>query len=95
MDGTTWNDEQIESLRSPDVIDLRPTAARFDDTRAVLDAVAADLSDTWSHAIADGDFVTLNRIIEASHAVHRALVALSEDTVVPGHSDLASAVPPT
>lgn len=95
MDGTPWADEQIESHRSPGVIDLRATAARFDDTRAVLDAVAEDLRDIWSHVIADGDFMTLNRIIEASHAVHRAAVALSEDVVVPGHADPASALPPT
>ena len=37
--------------------------------------------------VAGGDFTTLNRLMEASHAIHRAAVALGDGPIVPSRSD--------
>ena len=50
---------------------------------ADLDAVASQLRRMWSSALIAGDFQTIDRLVEASHAVHRAVVALQSDSLVP------------
>jgi hypothetical protein len=44
-----------------------------------LEAAATELQAQWSTAIVNGDFAAIDRIIEASQAVHRALTALQTD----------------
>lgn len=72
--------------------EVRPTArlraggdARSSDLSAIranLDNLASELRRLWSLALEVGDFDEVNRLTEASHAVHRATVALSPDSVV-------------
>lgn len=44
-----------------------------------LEAAAEDLRGQWATALRTGDFRAVDRIVEASHAVQRALVALQAD----------------
>jgi hypothetical protein len=37
----------------------------------------------WSSTLERGDFEEVTRIVEASHAVHRAVVAVSPDSPMP------------
>ena len=67
----------------PVVVDLTRTSSDLDTLRAILDALARDLRAMWSDALADGDFATIARLVEASHAIHRAAAALTEESFVP------------
>jgi hypothetical protein len=65
---------------------LRPTRGDRVDLRAIradLDTLASELRALWSSALEDGDFDEVTRVVEASHAVHRAAVALTPDNLVP------------
>lgn len=44
-----------------------------------LEAAAEDLRGQWAAALRTGDFRAVDRLVEASHAVQRALVALQAD----------------
>ncbi len=48
-----------------------------------LEAAAQELQAQWAAALVTGDFSTIDRIVEASYAVQRALVALQTDNLVP------------
>ena len=50
---------------------------------AALEVLASDLRVLWSSALGHGDFDEITRVIEASHAVHRAVIALRADTLIP------------
>ena len=65
-----------------DTIDLRQPAVGVGEIRRVLDTVASDLRHLWLSAIERGDFVEITRLVEASHAVHRAALALTADSVI-------------
>jgi hypothetical protein len=67
----------------PVVVDLTRTSTDLGTLGVVLDALARDLRARWSDALAEGDFATIDRLVEASHAVHRAAVALTEESFVP------------
>jgi hypothetical protein len=69
--------EHREAMTS--IIDLD----HLDDVEVHLEAAAAELRAQWATALLTGDFSTIDRIAEASHAVHRALVALQTDGLVP------------
>lgn len=72
--------------RASTEIDLR--AGTPDTAHAIeaLDAVARDLRRVWATALARGDFDELTRLVEASHAVQRAVISLKGDApvAVPG-----------
>jgi hypothetical protein len=57
-------------------IDLRPRP-NLEEIEATLGAVAADLRALWTATLDNGDFYEVDRLVEASHAVHRAVVALN------------------
>jgi hypothetical protein len=62
---------------------VRPLAFEMDSVRSTLDVLASELRTMWSAALAEEDFATIDRLAEASHSVHRAAVALTEDALVP------------
>jgi hypothetical protein len=80
----TANGEGIESYLS-----ARLGAGRYsrlpelDDIRAELETLARALRALWSSTLERGDFEEVTRIAEASHAVHRAVVAFSPDRPAP------------
>lgn len=51
-----------------------------------LDVVAAQLRDLWAAVMATGDRERVTRLVEASHGVHRASIALRPDTLVPARA---------
>lgn len=53
------------------------------DVERHLKVAADELQDQWSKALSRGDFATIDRVVETSQAVHRALAALQADTLVP------------
>lgn len=55
----------------------------LDEIEVHLQAAATELQAQWSSAMLLGDFTTLDCIIEASQAVHRALTALQTDRLQP------------
>ncbi|HEY8524683.1 MAG TPA: hypothetical protein VIL48_06965 [Acidimicrobiales bacterium] len=57
-----------------------------DEIRAGLASVAEQLRALWSVALEQGDFDEITRIVDASHAVERALVALDTPARVGGWS---------
>lgn len=61
-------------------IDLRQGGTGIDAVEATLDTVASDLRSLWSSALERGDFDEVTRLIEVSHAVHVAIIALRKDT---------------
>ena len=67
-------------------VDRRASPADMRDIRAALDALAAKLGARWSSAVERGDFDEVTRLVEASYAVHRAVVALTADGLVPAQS---------
>jgi hypothetical protein len=54
----------------------------LDEVATHLEAAATELRAQWATAIVNADFATIDRIVETSHAVHRALVALQVDRIV-------------
>jgi hypothetical protein len=63
-------------------IDLRKTCPA--ETRRKLEDVASELRGLWAEAIERADFAEVARLVDASHAVHRAVIALSADAVACG-----------
>jgi hypothetical protein len=68
-------------------IDFRHAPADINDVAATLDAVAGDLRALWSVAIARSDCREITRLVDASHAEHRAVVALRTDNVISAGPD--------
>ncbi len=60
-------------------IDLRDERVAMDEVRATLDTLASDLRTLWSAALDRGEFDEVTRLVEVSHAVHVAVIALEED----------------
>jgi len=60
--------------------DSRPP--EVEDIRDELEALACALRALWSSTLERGDFEEVTRLVEASHAVHGAVVALSPDSLV-------------
>jgi hypothetical protein len=80
----TANGEGMESHLSACLgagCDSRPP--ELDDIRAELETLAGALRALWSSTLERGDFEEVTRIVEASHAVHRAVVAVSPDSPMP------------
>lgn len=49
-----------------------------------LDALSSQINALWSSALARQDFDEVTRIVEASHAIHRAALALEiDDDLIP------------
>ena len=48
---------------------------------ADLDTLGAELQVMWRSALEGGDFEEVTRLVEASHAVYRAVIALSPESV--------------
>lgn len=49
-----------------------------------LDALSSQINVLWSSALARQDFDEVTRIVEASHAIHRAALALEiDDDLIP------------
>jgi hypothetical protein len=70
------------------VMDLSPPTVAIDAIDAIgasLDTLAADLRALCSAALESGDFNEVTRLVEASHAVHRAALALDTDAVIALH----------
>ena len=77
-------------------IDLRPTddlglfhqrellhlGMDLNEIRIALEILAAELRSQWSSALERGHFNDVTRLAEASHAVHRAALALTSDSLV-------------
>jgi hypothetical protein len=77
-------------ITSPVVVDS-PAGLR---TR--LQAVADDIDALWPEALERGDLDHITRVVDASHAVHRALLALGNDrTFIGMRSPELVAVRPT
>jgi hypothetical protein len=49
-----------------------------------LEGVADDLRTLWSAATERREFAEVTRLVEASHAVHRAVIALRSEPVITG-----------
>jgi hypothetical protein len=74
--------ERMEShLATAAGVHTRPF--ELDDIRAELETLAHALRASWSSTLERGDFEEVTRIVEASHAVHRAVVAVSPDSPMP------------
>jgi len=79
----TANGEEMEShlaTRLAGRCDSRPP--EVEDIRDELEALACALRALWSSTLERGDFEEVTRLVEASHAVHCAVVALSPDSLV-------------
>jgi hypothetical protein len=63
------------------------------DVGRALDTIAMALRSRWASALEHGDFEEVTRIVEASHAVHRAAVALTGDTLLPARGRADCALP--
>lgn len=61
-------------------VDLRMPALDVSRIQASLDRLFAELRTLWSSALEQGDFEEITRLVEASHAVHRAGIALESNT---------------
>jgi hypothetical protein len=61
------------------VIDLRANALDLGDVQARLDQLAADLTVLAEAAMTGGDFDEITRLVEASQALQRAVLALRVD----------------
>jgi hypothetical protein len=48
-----------------------------------LESVGARVDALWATALIRKDFREVDRLVEVSHAVHRALIALQPDSVIP------------
>lgn len=59
-------------------IDLR-TDVELVEIIVALDALSSQINALWSSALARQDFDEVTRIVEASHAIHRAALALEID----------------
>ena len=82
-------------LSRSSVVDLRPPTVATSDIGTVLDAVASALRSLWASALERGDFDEITRLVEAAHAVHRATLALSKDSVIAVRSALRDrTIPP-
>ena len=79
---TSANDPAIRLARPVDV-NLAAAVLDVGAIGAALEVLASDLRSLWSSALGHGDFDEITRIIEASHAVHRAVIALRADTLIP------------
>jgi hypothetical protein len=78
----TANGEAMEShlaARRAAGCDSRPP--ELDDIWAELETLARALRALWSSTLERGDFEEVTRLVEASHAVHCAVVALSPDSL--------------
>jgi hypothetical protein len=58
----------------------------LDDIRAELETLAGALRAVWSSTLERGDFDEITQLVEASHAVHCAVVALSPGGLLPESS---------
>jgi hypothetical protein len=67
------------SLERLSLLDLRTP-----ELRDRLRAIAVDVDRMWQAALNLGDFDLVTRTTEASHALHRALLALDEGEVTIG-----------
>jgi hypothetical protein len=69
-------------------IDLAEPSARVAsaDIAEALCEVASELRSLWSSAVERGDFDEITRLVEASHAVHRAVIALTTDRFIAASS---------
>jgi hypothetical protein len=85
---TTGNGTGIRSThrRSPDGRTLTVDAGAL---HAKLDTVAAGLRALWCSALERGDLDEISRLVDASHSVHRALIALGGDNLVPPRTPVA------
>jgi endonuclease/exonuclease/phosphatase (EEP) superfamily protein YafD len=63
----------------PGELPHRPSAADLAEVQHTLDEISERLSALWAAALVAGDFNDIDRLVEASHAVHRAAVALTAD----------------
>ena len=61
----------------------RPQLADTSHLVVALSDIARELDERWVSACAEGDFVEIARLVDASHAVHRATVALHAESLVP------------
>lgn len=70
--------------RSTGEVDVGPGPPAIDlsEVRATLDQLASDLRSLWSSAVEHGDFHETARLVVASHAVHRAAIALRPDSLL-------------
>jgi hypothetical protein len=50
--------------------------------RAGLEALSDQLTTLWSSALERGDFEEITRLVEAGHAIRRAALALSADSLL-------------
>ena len=62
-----------------DQADIELRGGSVSGAHSCLESAAADLRDLWVAAIDRADFAEVARLVEASHAVHRALVAPRPD----------------
>jgi hypothetical protein len=80
----TANGEGMESHLSARLAAGRASRSpELDDIRAELETLARALRALWSSTLERGDFEEVTRIVEASHAVHRAVVAVSPGSQLP------------
>lgn len=55
-----------------------------EDLRATLQSIADEIDGLWRRALDSQDLDLVTRAVDASHGVHRALLALGDDRVVRG-----------
>jgi len=63
-------------------VELGQPAIDLNEVRTTLDKLASDLRSRWSSAVEHGDFHETARLVVASHAVHRAAIALRPDSLL-------------
>lgn len=60
------------------------TDVELEEIIVALDALSSQINALWSSALARQDFDEVTRIVEASHAIHRAALALEiDDDLIP------------
>jgi hypothetical protein len=79
MPPTTGATDLAMRPAAPISFDLRRRALSLGEVGSELEALASDLRGLWSSALKQGNFNEISQLVEASHAVHRAVIALRAD----------------
>jgi hypothetical protein len=83
MPPTTGATDLAMRPAAPISLDLRRRALSLGEAGSALEALASDLRALWTSALKRGDFNEITRLVEASHAIHRAAIALRTDSLIP------------
>jgi hypothetical protein len=85
--GMSPQDPPLELPTTGQPTDVAAVDLCFTTVQEQLDVLAAQLRDLWVAVMATGDLEQVTRLVEASHGVQRASVALRAGTLVPARAE--------